>query len=121
MCASGVRLGALVDRGVRQLTYAYDFGDNWRHTVTVEGVGPGEPGVSYPRFVAGERRCPPEDVGGFPGFELFLDAMNDPQHEEHERLREWYGGLFAADDVGQDIAQRRVAAIAKRRRVARED
>ena len=49
--------------------------------------------------------------------ELFVNDMRDPQHEEHEQLREWYGGPFAAEDVGQDVTQRRVAAIAKRRRV----
>ncbi|MEQ8941467.1 MAG: hypothetical protein RID98_10155 [Roseitalea porphyridii] len=27
--------------------------------------------------------APPEDIGGVPGFDLFLDAMADPQHEEH--------------------------------------
>jgi hypothetical protein len=33
-------------------------------------------------------------VGGLPGFEMFLDAMADPSHEEHDRLREWYGGPY---------------------------
>ena len=47
------------------------MGDDWRHTIAVETVSPGEPDVKYPRFVDGERRCPPENVGGLPGFEMF--------------------------------------------------
>ena len=91
------------------------MGDDWRHTITIETVGPGEPDVKYPCFVDGERRCPPEDVGGLPGFEMFLDAMADPGHEEHDRLREWYGGPYNADDIDERFTRRAVAAIAIRR------
>ncbi|WP_241212749.1 plasmid pRiA4b ORF-3 family protein [Sphingomonas sp. ABOLG] len=36
-----MKLAALVDRGVRELAYTYDMGDDWRHTITIETVGPG--------------------------------------------------------------------------------
>ena len=88
--AKNIKLKALLDRDVRQFLYTYDMGDDWRHTITIETVSPGEPDVKYPRFVDGERRCPPEDVGGLPGFELFLDAMAGQHppgrwvhHEQH--------------------------------------
>lgn len=86
--AKNVKLAALIDRSVRELVYTDDMGDDRRHTITVETVGPGEPDVKYPRFVAGERRCPPEDVGGLPGYEMFLEAMGDRAHEDHDRLRD---------------------------------
>lgn len=117
--AKNVRLRALIDRGIRQFTYTYDMGDDWRHTVIVESVVPGEPATSYPRFVAGERHGPPEDVGGFPGFEMFLDTMADPSHEEHAHLRQWYGGPFDADDIGEQNIIRRMATIAKRRQLGK--
>jgi hypothetical protein len=85
--AKQMNLGALIERGIRQLIYTYDIGDNWRHTVVIEAVKFGEPDTKYPRFVAGKRRCPLEDVGGFPGFEPFLDAMSNAAHEEHQDLR----------------------------------
>ncbi len=113
--AKNVKLAALIDKGVRELVYTYDMGDDWRHTITIETVGPGELDVKYPRFVDGARRCPPEDVGGLPGFEMFLDAMADPGHEEHDRLREWYGGPYNADDIDERFTRRAVAAIAIRR------
>lgn len=113
--AKNVKLAALIDRGVSQLLYTYDIGDDWRHTITIETVGPGECGVKYPRFVEGERRCPPEDVGGFPGFELFLTAMANSKHGDHDRLHEWYGGPFNYDDMDERFARRAFAAIAIRR------
>jgi hypothetical protein len=113
--AKNVKLATLIDRGLRQLIYTYDFGDDWRHRITIETISPGEDGVKYPRFVAGEGRCPPEDVGGLPGFELFLDAMADPAHEEHARLHEWYGGPYKPDDMDERAARRAVAQIAIRR------
>jgi len=113
--ARNVKLAALIDRGVRELVYTYDMGDDWRHTITIETVGPGEPGIRYPRFVAGERRCPPEDVGGIPGYEMFLDAMANPAHEDHNRLRDWHGGPYDPDDIGERSIRRAVAAIAIRR------
>jgi hypothetical protein len=38
-----------------KLRYTYDFGDNWRHDITVEKVLPPEPGVRYPRCTSGRR------------------------------------------------------------------
>lgn len=108
--AKNVKLAALLDRGVREIVYTYDMGDDWRHTITLETVGAGEPDVKYPRFIKGERRCPPEDVGGLPGFEMFLGAMADPTHEEHDSLREWYGGPYNADDIDERFTRRAVAA-----------
>jgi len=113
--AKNVKLGALIERGVRALAYTYDMGDDWLHEVAVEAVEPARPGVKYPRFVAGAGRCPPEDVGGLPGFEQFLDAMADPKHEEHQEVLEWYGGRFDPDDIDESITKRRVGMIAVRR------
>ncbi|HJO63836.1 MAG TPA: plasmid pRiA4b ORF-3 family protein [Sphingomonas sanguinis] len=113
--AKNVKLAALIDWGVRGLVYTYDMGDDWRHTIIIESVGPGEPDVKYPRFVDGEWCCPPEDVGGLPGFEMFLDARADPSHEDHDRLREWYGTPYHAADIDERFTRRAVAAIAIRR------
>jgi hypothetical protein len=77
-----------------KFTYQYDFGDNWQHQIVVEKVLPPEPGVAYPRCVAGRRACPPEDCGGVWGYAEFLEAIRDPEHEEHEAMLEWVGGAF---------------------------
>lgn len=61
---------------------------NWRHIITVESVEHGVPDTKYQRYVDGARRGPPEDVGGTPGFENFLDAIADPDHPDHAELTE---------------------------------
>lgn len=40
--------------------------------------------------------CPPEDVGGSPGYTDFLEAMHNPQHEQHADCWRWLGGPFEA-------------------------
>jgi hypothetical protein len=71
--------------------YVYDFGDDWRHTVTLEDRRQAHPDARYPRCTGGERSCPPEDVGGPPGYFEFLAAILNPAHPEHESYRRWIG------------------------------
>lgn len=117
--ARKAKLSTLINNGVTRLTYTYDMGDDWRHTIGVEAVLTGGEGARYPSLVDGERRCPPEDVGGLPGFEQFLDAMADPSHQEHRRLRKWHGGSFAAADMDERSRRRAVAELALRRHAAK--
>jgi hypothetical protein len=74
--------------------YKYDFGDGWRHEVLFEGCLRAERGKRYPVCVEGARACPPEDVGGVWGYQEFLEAITDPEHEDHDGLLEWAGGSF---------------------------
>jgi hypothetical protein len=74
--------------------YLYDFGDDWQHTVVLEGIEPPEVGVAYPRCVAGEHACPPEDCGGPHGYRDFLRVISNPRHREHEAMLRWAGGRF---------------------------
>lgn len=59
--------------------YAYDFGDGWLHEVMLEGILIKEKGVKYPRCIAGERACPPEDCGSVPGYYDLLDIIRNPE------------------------------------------
>ena len=75
----------------RTFRYVYDYGDNWVHKVKVEGVvAPAEP-IAHALCIAGENACPPEDVGGAPGYEEFLQALADPNNPEHEHIKTWIG------------------------------
>jgi len=113
--AGNIRLGKLVERGITAFTYAYDFGDNWRHTVVIEAVAPTDPDKEYPRFVDGERRAPPEDVGGTSGFEDFVEAMTEADHPEREAMLEWYGSVFDPADISPEEIGVRMSKLAKRR------
>jgi len=91
---SKVKLSEMLKVEGESMVYVYDFGDNWRHEVVLEKiVSPGEP-PNKPICLGGERRCPPEDVGGVNGYEEFLEAIIDPNHEEYEAMVTWAGGHF---------------------------
>lgn len=81
--------------------YVYDFGDDWTHKVEVEDIVPVEPAADYPRYLAGRRAAPPEDVGGTYGYEQFLEAIADPGHKDHDDQLAWVGGSF--DPNGFDL------------------
>ena len=114
--AATIRLKTVVDRGIEEFLYVYDFGDNWRHDLFIEEVRDGEPEVDYPAFVAGERRGPPEDVGGITGFMEFLEASRNPLHEEHEAVVRWYGRRFEPDDIDEQRVRMSFEMAAARRR-----
>src|SRR5687767_8882887 len=44
-------LSVLEDTGAKTLTYLYDFGDCWEHTVSIERIGEAAPGHLYPRLL----------------------------------------------------------------------
>jgi hypothetical protein len=113
--AKNIKLGALVEGGVSAFSYTYDFGDDWRHSVTIENVTVADPALDYPRFIDGSRRAPPEDVGGIPGFEEFLEALTKARHPERKRLTEWYGGPFDPDELNLPVISDRIGKLAKRR------
>jgi len=86
-----VKLSQLVGQGIKKFPYQYDMGDSWWHIIAFEKTLPAEAGVKYPRCVAGERACPPEDCGGPWGYASLKETIADPSDEEHERMLEWLG------------------------------
>ena len=97
-----IRLDSIAQQGGR-FFYDYDFGDGWEHEIKVEKILPAETAVHYPRCVDGKRACPPEDCGGPPGYAYLLEALADPEHEEHDSMIEWIGGEF--DPEAFDVAE----------------
>ena len=107
---SGIVLGSLVFEERSKFTYLYDFGDGWQHTVLIEQVDAIPPGRRVDlTCLGGRRRCPPEDVGGPPGYEEYLHAISDRKHPEHKHMLEWHGPFdaeaFDADVVNRDLAR----------------
>jgi hypothetical protein len=80
------------------LVYVYDFGDDWRHEVVLQKLQPLIGTPPKPVCLAGERRCPPEDVGGPRGYREFLEVIFQPGHEEFAHFRRWAGGPFHAEE-----------------------
>jgi len=72
--------------------YDYDFGDGWKHEILIEETLPWEKGSWIPVCLAGAGACPPEDCGGPYGYADLLEAVADPNHEQHEELNVWLNG-----------------------------
>lgn len=106
-----VRLETVAPAARRKFKYQYDFGDSWDHEILVEAILPPEPGVAYPVCIAGKRACPPEDVGGVWGYAGFLDALADPDHEEHDSYLAWLGGPFDAEAFDLAAANQKLRSL----------
>ena len=103
-------LEKIFSQGVKSFVYEYDMGDSWRHSITFQNELAGESNEKT-ACVGGSRACPPEDCGGPPGYEYFLEAITDPSHEDHDEMLEWIGGTFDPEyfDLKEtDLAVKRV-------------
>lgn len=108
------RLKQFVQSEGFKFRYEYDFGDSWLHDLLVEKIIPKEKGVDYPVCIKGKGACPPEDVGGVWGYADFLEAIANPEHDEHDSYLEWIGGAF--DPAAFDLDE-----IKERLRYSRKD
>lgn len=108
--AKRAHLSAVLSSVGTSSTYVYDYGDNWQHELLLEAIVMPAQDTTYPRCVAGERRCPPEDVGGIGGYTDYLEAMADPNHDEHEEMMMWRGPFdpeeFSVVGVNQELAKK---------------
>ncbi len=96
----------------RHAEYFYDFGDGWEHDVLLKSIEACPPRKRLPACLDGANACPPEDCGGPHRYRYLLDVLADPQHEEHEMIKEWIGGnvdpaKFSARAVKFDNPKRR--------------
>jgi len=92
------RLGDLIKLKGRVFHYLYDFGDDWAHELVLEESRYFDPDLGTDlACIDGERACPPEDVGGVPGFFEFCKILKDPTHEAHDGYMEWSGGNYDSE------------------------
>jgi hypothetical protein len=107
---SKAKLSSLIKQEKAKFFYTYDFGDSWEHSILVEKILPLDPKVSYPTCIKAKRACPPEDCGGAWGYMEFLEAIQNPNHPEHESFLEWVEGSFDSEfgdleEVNQRLAE----------------
>ena len=95
---NNVNLSQVAPEAGATFVYQYDFGDGWDHIILVEDALAAEPGVTYPVCLAGKGACPPEDIGGVWGYYAFLEAVQDPNHPEHDDMVEWVGHEFDPEE-----------------------
>lgn len=88
---NSVCVADIVHRKGQVFTYEYDFGDSWLHAVKVEKILPLDPKAVLPVCLAGERACPPEDCGSFPGYARVVRVLEKAENQEDRSLRAWVG------------------------------
>ena len=86
------------------IKYIYDFGDYWEHEIIVEEILTNQT-ISSPVCLEVKGIAPPEDCGGEPGFEQYLEIINQPTHPEHKEMKHW-GRMQGYDEVDLDIINR---------------
>lgn len=101
-----VTLDEILRKPKDKVTYVYDFGDYWEHDLVVEKVQPLAEGHPTPavRCLAGKRAAPPEDIGGFPGYEQLLEVLAEKAAGIRKRLPSHYAGLSKFDPEAFPIA-----------------
>jgi hypothetical protein len=87
-----VQLRKIATKEGDRFLYEYDFGDSWRHEITVKSIEPMTAETYYIlQCFDGARAWPPEDCGGVSGYEQLCEALRDKRHPEHHELRTWAG------------------------------
>jgi hypothetical protein len=97
------------------LTYVYDFGDGWRHAVTLERIHRPQSEVNPIVCLDGARACPPEDSGGIWGYQDLLDAFKDSNHPHHERAVEWLGDDYDSEAFDSDRVNSILRAMTRKK------
>ena len=79
------KLGDIVDR---ENPCGYEF-DNWYHHIELEDTEPAAGNRHYPVCTAGQRACPPADVGGVKQYNEMVENLQDPTHPDYETMAGW--------------------------------
>jgi len=97
-----VRLEEILQGEKSTINYEYDFGDGWEHSIILEKIIPSNSQIQVPKCIEGERNCPPEGCGGIHGYEIMLEVLKQPDHEEYESYIEWMGGVYDPEYFNKD-------------------
>lgn len=102
------------ETGAKTIHYLYDFGDDWDHVIKLEKWFENTPTDGLPFLLEANGCCPPEDVGGPPGYADYLEVFGDPSHPEHDSMRRWGPEAFDPNIVDQKLLESAVAALAEK-------
>jgi hypothetical protein len=93
--------------------YNYVFSEDWQHTVAIESVSSAPGDGKDVKLLSAEGRCPPEDIGGPSGYEMYLKAIADPREAHHQSMLEWDDPDFDPNIVDVANLRSNLANLAK--------
>lgn len=82
-----IKLSQVFQEKGQKFIYLYDFGDDWKHSLTLEAITDGK--AKFADCIGGKGKCPPEDCGGPWAYEDLKVILADPQHKEHNSMKGW--------------------------------
>ncbi len=95
--------------------YIYDFGDWWVHKIKPEkylGTEDLAP-LTVPVCLDGANNCPPEDIGGIPGYYMHLEILKNPGHPYYDHVCEWMGCDFDPASFDKEEVNKMLASYFK--------
>ncbi len=99
-----------------KLLYVYDYGDDWRHNISLQKVIPASKVPIEERESAvcldAQGAAPPEDCGGLPGYQALIEAIKTPASQRNDRQKEivtwageWSPGNYSIDEINTLLAK----------------
>ena len=86
----------------------YEF-DGWYHDLQLLSRERPEGRRFYPVCIAGERACPPEDIGGVAEYNEMLAVLDDPEHPDYREMAGWLTQDFHPDAFNIEQANLRLS------------
>lgn len=105
-------LDQLVGMKGAKLSYVYDFGDSWDHELTVKAIIPCPTRRRRAECLLGEMACPPEDIGGVPGYLALCEAMTTGSAADKDSYCDTLGADFEPRAFDLVAVQKRLAELA---------
>lgn len=87
--AATIKLKDFFHAPKQKMVYIYDFGDDWKHSITLTEIT--DEKLLVPQCLGGKGTAPVEDCGGIGGYYEMVEAINDTKHPEHKDFRVWLG------------------------------
>ena len=81
-------ISQIAEAGIKKMTYTYDFGDNWKHSIKIEKTITTDIANPLPTILKGSGASLPEDCGGLYGYYALMDPDNDFSETYHEEYLE---------------------------------
>ena len=76
--------------------YHYDFGDNWKHHIQIERSTSKATQKQIIKVISGSVVCPPEDCGGFMGYNDLVEILENPDEDDmdYQDIKDWLEPSF---------------------------
>jgi hypothetical protein len=106
-----VKIKDILQKEGDNLSYEYDLGDSWKHTIVLEKI---ENGISKSiRCLDGAKAAPPEDCGGIHGYQELIHHLKHPEKDGYLELLEWLDDDYDLEHFNLEEVNQELKGLAK--------